>query len=64
MQHIIDHDGYILTLALRGAFGGGTIDKDDELLNDVVLRVAEVIFIVESVRENHEIITFTYVSKH
>jgi len=39
---------YILPLALRDAFGGGTIDKDDELLNDVVLGVAEVIFIVVS----------------
>jgi len=51
-------------LALRGAIGDGKIDKDDELLDDVVLEVVKVIFIVESVRENHEIITFTYASKH
>ena len=44
--------------------GDDKIDKNDELLNDVVLEVAEVIFIVRSVRENHEIITFTYASKH
>jgi len=55
---------YILTLVLRDAFRGGTIDKYDELLNDVVLGVAKVIFIVKSVCENHEIITFTCVSKH
>jgi len=29
-------------------FGGGTIDKDDELFNDVVLGVTEVILIVFS----------------
>jgi len=46
---------YILTLALRVVFGGNKIDKDDELLNDVVFGVAKVIFIVESVRENHGI---------
>jgi len=38
---------------LRGAFCSCTIDKDDELLNDVVLGVAEVIFNLGSVRQNH-----------
>jgi len=51
-------------LALRDVFGGGTIDKDDELLNDVVLEVAKVIFIVGILRENHGIITLTCASKH
>jgi len=51
-------------LALRDAIGDGKIEKDGELLDDVVLEVVKVIFIVESVRENHEIITFTYASKH
>jgi len=55
---------YKLTLAFRDAFGDDTINKDDELLEDVVLEVAKVIFIVGSVRENHGIITFTYASKH
>jgi len=49
---------------LRDAFGSGTIDKDDELLNDVVLGVSEVIFIVGCVRENNGIITITFASKH
>ena len=38
---------------LRGAFFSGTIDKDDELLNNVVLGVPEVIFNIGSVRQNH-----------
>jgi len=42
-------------LALRVVFGGDTIDKNDEILNDVVVGVAKVIFIVGSVRENHGI---------
>jgi len=49
---------------LRDALGGDTIDNDDELLNDVVLGVAKVIFTVGSVHENHGIITFTCASKH
>jgi len=55
---------YILPLALRDVFRGGTIDNDDELLNDVVLGVAEVIFIVGILRKNHGIITLICASKH
>ena len=44
-------------LALRSVFGDDMIDKDDELFNDVVLEVAEVIFIIGSVHENHGIVS-------
>jgi len=54
---------YGLALALRGAFGDGSTDKDDELLDAVALEIAEVAN-VGSVRENHGIGTFTCAFKH